>query len=179
MDLNGFNTYEYTVDKKCEGVLRTNKFLLLAAYAVFFGGLCAVVFGIPLLPLGALIPLFMWMLIFFTWRYVKVSYSYSVEAGALKLVRIYGNRTKRSLAELRLKDCALIAPLATNLDNLAAFAPSCVYDATPSRESSDQYLLLATDKSGKKIAVKLQATAEALKTFKYYNQNTVMSKTQL
>lgn len=176
MDLNGFNTYEYTVDKKCEGALKTKTILLIITYLVATGGMLGIVFGIPLLPLGAVVPIFVWMMIFFTWRYVKVSYSYTVESGAFKLTKIYGNRTKKTLVELRLKDCALIAPLDSNRDNLEAFAPSATYDALKSKRSELPYLILATDKDGKKIAVKIEVTAEALKTFKYYNQNTVITR---
>ncbi len=172
-----FFNCEYTVDKKREGSLKKLSILLIALYCVFTGGCFGIIFAIGIVPLGAAVPVLLWILVLLTWRYVKISYSYSVEAGAFKLTKIIGEKKRVPVTELRLKECTLIAPAVGNENALAEFAPVYVYDAAPSLDAEDIYIILATDKNGEKVACKCQVTQETLKAFKHYKSDTVMSKT--
>ena len=58
-----FTTYEYGVDKKREGSLKLLANLLIVLYIVFVVGTFGILYWIRLIPVGALIPVFLWMLI--------------------------------------------------------------------------------------------------------------------
>ncbi len=177
--MDSYNGYEYTIEQKREGKLKTLTILLILAYIAFAGGLAGTLAAAKLVPIIAVVPVLLYILVLITWRYVQVSYTYSVETGGFKLIKGYGAKLKVPQCEFRLKECSLIAPLAESEAALADFAPNTVYDARPSVSAPDAYLILATDKDGNKLAVKLQATAEALKTFRYYNSNTVVRETKV
>ncbi len=177
--MESYNGYEYTIDQKREGKLKTQSLLLILLYVAFAGGLAGGLAAAKLVPIIAVVPVLLYILVLLTWRYVQVSYTYSVETGGFKLVKGYGAKLKAPQCEFRLKECSLIAPLAESEAALADFAAETVYDARPSVGAPDAYLLLVTDKDGKKLAVKLQATSEALKTFKYYNSGTVVRETRV
>lgn len=172
-----FTTYEYGVDKKREGSLKLLANLLILLYIVFAVGMFGILYWIRLIPVGALIPLFLWMLIFFTWRYVQVDDAYYIESGTLTLVRKYGNRSKKTLTEFRIKDAELIAPLADSAGAVRDFAAEREIDARPSMDAADVYVILYRDKSGKRTALYIQVTAAALKSLRYYNEKTVVTKT--
>ena len=172
-----FTAYEYGVDKKREGKLKLLANLLIALYIFFVVGTFGVLYWIRLIPVGALIPLFLWILIFFTWRYVQIDDIYYIESGALTLVRKYGNRKKKTLTELRIKEAELIAPLADSAGAVRDFAAEREIDARPSTDAVDVYVILYRDKDGKRTALYIQATAAALKSLRYYNEKTVVTKT--
>ena len=172
-----FTTYEYGVDKKREGRLKLLANLLILLYIVFAVGMFGILYWIRLIPVGALIPLFLWMLIFFTWRYVQVDDAYYIESGTLTLVRKYGNRSKKTLTEFRIKDAEIIAPLADSAGAVRDFAAEREIDARPSADAADTYVVLYRDKSGKRTALYIQVTAAALKSLRYYNEKTVVTKT--
>ena len=78
-----FHEFEYTVTKKPEGAYLTKRILMIALYVLFglvyFFGLAAA----HLYPLMALIIFFEWMLVFVTWKYVSIEYTYSLISGTM------------------------------------------------------------------------------------------------
>ena len=95
---SGFGTggspYEYVVTPKMTPTLRMKKILFIALYILWGGGLLVVgsTVGKLFLPLLAFIPVTLWMLIFFTWKYTKVAYEYSFWSGELKVNRMFGEK---------------------------------------------------------------------------------------
>ncbi len=177
--MDSFNGFEYTVEQKREGKLKKQALLLILLYFVFTGSVFGVIFAIGIVPLGAVVPVLLYILYLCTWRYVQVSYTYKIETGVLKLVKGYGAKLKKPVCEFKIKECKLIAPLAVSEEKFKEHAIDITYDARPSTACNDAYLIIAKDADGKNIALKLQVTAEALKTFKYYNSSTVMSETRV
>ena len=67
--MNEFNTYEFVVAQKHEGKVQLFRILAVVSYVLFF---CVVAAALILLHfpwLVAVLPIFEWILIFFTWRY--------------------------------------------------------------------------------------------------------------
>lgn len=166
--MNDFSTYEYSVMQKSTGKWKMRKAGLIAFYVLFV--IVWFVFGFwsHLFPLLALIPFTTWALVFFTWRYVNVEYEYSMTSGTVTFSNVYGNRSRKSVAEFKIKDCTLIAPLSESKDKITAFSPEKIINALSSEDTPDAYVALA-DMGGKHIAVKFEATAKALKIFRFYN----------
>lgn len=53
------------------------------------------------------------ILIFFTWRYVKVEYEITVHMGQFNVAVIYGGLTRKELFNCRVKDLTAVAPYET------------------------------------------------------------------
>ena len=70
--MNEFNTYEFVVAQKHEGKVQLFRILAVVSYVLFF---CVVAAALILLHfpwMVAVLPIFEWILIFFTWRYRSV-----------------------------------------------------------------------------------------------------------
>ena len=57
-----------------------------------------------ILPLLAFIPISLWILVYFTWRYTQVAYEYSFFGGVLKVNRLLGEKSRRTIAEIKIRD---------------------------------------------------------------------------
>ena len=172
-------TYEYGVDKKREGKLRILTVALIFLYVAFVGGTFGVLYWIRLIPLCAVLPLLLWILVFFTWRYVQVDDVYYIESGNFTLIRKFGNRSKRTLTEFRIKDAELIAPLSDYEGTVNEYNATVTIDARPSVSAADIYVVLYKNKDGKRCKLLFQATAQAIKSLRYYNEKTVVSATSV
>ena len=174
--MSEFSTYEYVVEQKIEGKWKIKKLGMLLLYVAFIAAWFFFGFWSHLFPLLALMPITLWMLVFFTWRYVKVEYEYSMTSGDAVFSNIYGSRSRKKIVEFRLKDCSLIAPLETHGHKVRDFEPEKVYRALSSQKAQDAYFALF-EKDGKRSVVYFEAMAKALKICRFYNAfATVMSK---
>lgn len=168
------NNFEYGAEQKIEGKLKTRRLLLLILYAIFTVTLFGIIFAIKMIPLGAVVPIFVWMLIFFTWRYVKIDHKYIIETGNLTYTKRYGNSKPKVISEFRVKNASLIAPYEDSVGKIRDFQPEIEYDARPSVECSGAYVALYTNNDGKRCAFYFQATEAALKVLRYYNTECVV-----
>lgn len=170
--------YEYTVAQKCEGKWRVFKWLMLGGYALFVGAYCGIAFGIGFPHIVAVLPIFLWMLIFFTYKYVKPEYKYVITEGNLHFYRVFGKKNYEVL-KIRLCDAEYILPLENALEEIKAFRPQATYSALPSANTTDSYVILYTGERGAASAFMFKATSGALKSLRFYNKNTVMSDTEV
>ncbi len=173
--------YEYTVEQKAEGKLRLKRLALLFLYILYPATLIFVVgngSAAIIAPLLAFIPLSLWIIIFLTWRYVKISYQYTVMSGKLTFVKHYGTRTHKTQCEIVLKDAKHIAPVGfrEHDERLEIFAPEITYSALSSKNAPDRYYIAFENAEGKKCVLFLEATSKALEICKMYNPNTVVTK---
>ncbi len=167
------NYTEYTVTQKAEGKNLTHRLLLIllyvaysAAFAIFF---LAGPIKIPMLV--ALLPVTLWILIFFTWRFVSVEHEYMLASGVMTFVDILGGRKRRTLFACPVKEMREIAPLRTTTQLNA----KTVIDMRGSVKSTDSYYFIVNDRAGETTAVLFEATNKAVQILKYYNSATVPS----
>ena len=172
-----FTNYEYSVTKKREGKLKLLTYLLIAAYVAFAGGAFGILYAIRLIPVVAVIPVFLLILVLLTWRYVQVDNKYVMESGKFTFMHIYGLKTTKTVVEFRIKEATVVAPLEKSADDIAAFSPVKTFDALPFEGCHDAYVILFENESGERCALKIQATAQALKILRYYNEKTVITAT--
>lgn len=171
-----FNSYEYGKEAKIEGKLKARRNMLLLLYVAFTIGAFGVIFANKIYPLGAIVPIFVWMLIFFTWRYVKIDNKYVIESGVLTFTRRYGNTKPRLVTEFRIKTAELIAPLKDSEHKVKDFDPEFTYSAVSSASSEDVYVCLYKNADDKRCALYIEVTNAAIKMLRYYNENTVVVK---
>lgn len=174
-----FKTYEYVVAQKTEGKRRLEKPGMILLYVAFIIAWFIFGFVSKMFPLLELIPVTLWMLVFFTWRYVKVEYEYSIESGDMTISNIYGGRSRKKIVTFKLKDCSLIAPVSTYDFKAKDYEPEKIYNALSSEKAEDAYFALF-ELDGKRCTAYFEATEKALKICKYYNSTaTVMSKVKI
>ena len=165
-------TYEYAVAKKREGSYkwaRVGLFIGYIFYVIIFFSVG--VMSKLLVPCIALVPVTTWIVIYFTWRYVNIDYEYSTVSGILTFSKIFGNRSRKTVTEIKIKSAVTIAPLTDKLQKskLDAYAPEIVYNALSTADVEDGYFMIYEDDSGRKCAFLFEATAQMLKICRYYN----------
>ena len=166
------NYTEYAVRQKAEGKYLTRRLLLIALYVVFGLGYFGffTIGPVKITPMIAILPIFEWMLVFFTWRYASVEHEYQMASGTISFTDVYGNRSRRKKLECTIKDMTKIAPATAEYAADAAGTDARhTFDFRGSKSSPDAYFFTINDKSGAKCVVYFEATAKALKIFRFYN----------
>ena len=180
--MNEFSTYEFVVAQKSEGKWRLARIGMVLLYVCFVLGTLLAGISLNVLPPLALVPVFTWMLVFFTWRYVSVEYEYSITSGELVFSKIFGNRSRRTVLKLMLRDAVRIAPLdhAEEAAKATAYRPEREFSAISSQYANDIYFILFEYQTGKekhRAILYFEATQKALQICRFYNPSaTVVTK---
>lgn len=181
--MNEFSTYEFVVPQKIEGRWKLARIGLIVLYVCFaLGTSLFLAIGLSVPQLVALVPVFTWMLVFFTWRYVAVEYECSITSGELTFSKIYNNRSRRTVLKLMLRDALRIAPLNNEVEAQKAdtFLPEREFSAISSQTAEDVYFILFEYKTGKETCRAIfyfEATQKALQICRFYNPSaTVVTK---
>jgi len=181
--MNEFSTYEFVVSQKIEGKWRLARFGMIALYVGFVLGALLAGISLNILPPLALVPVFTWMLVFFTWRYVSVEYEYSITSGEFVFSKIYGSRSRRTVLKLMLRDAVRIAPLEDEQEYAKAkdFAPELTFSAISSPNAPDIYFMLfeyaPKGKEKQRAILYFEATQKALQICRFYAPSaTVVTK---
>jgi len=164
-------SYEYAYSQKTEGAWCVFKLLLLLLYATYTGVYLYLIIKFAFLPLGALIPITLWIMIYFTWRYTCPDYKYVIDAGILSFYVSYGKKMCKKL-EIHIKDALLIAPRDEVMKETANLSPK-IYCALPSKAENEAYGI-AFKKNAKVYIFVFKVTRDAMKSLHYYNTNTVI-----
>lgn len=183
--MNEFLTYEFVVSQKTKGKWLAARIGLIAFYCLY--PVAILLLGMKYsfaAPLLAFIPISLGLIIFITWRYVSVDYEYSVTSGTLTFTKIYGNRSRRKIFEMKLKDAVRIAPLAdqNEVARATAYTPEREFMGVSCMSAPDIYIMLFelhTGKGGEKrrAIFYFEATAKMLSVCRFYNPSgTVLSK---
>ena len=182
-EMNDFETYEYVVAQKKTGKYALRKFILIICYIIYTVVLLSVAMLTRLaVPLLALTPLTLLVIIFFTWRYVNIEYEYSITSGEVTVSRILGGRSRKDMIRFRLRDCSMIAPLGDRMwrEKAELFGANQTISALSSEDAADAYFAAFEDENGKKSIVYFEATEKAIKICRFYNPAaTVTSKVSL
>ncbi len=171
---------EYSVAKKVEGKYKTQRLLMIALYVgIVVGGIALFailsnvlsgMIGLVGIFLIALVPLAVWMMVYFTWGKVSIEYKYVIDHSEMTFYTLYGRKEVKTF-NCKVKDLELIAPLNDEYKGqLEAFKADTTIEAVPSLSDYDIYFALHTDESGKKTAILFQVTEYSLKALKYYNK---------
>ena len=164
------NYAEYSVDKKKEGKYLMQRILMILLYVVIFavvGGIgiwigIATGLGLFGVVLFALAPLAIWMMVYFTWKFVSIEYKYVIDHSEITVFTVYGGKDEVVAFKGKVKD----------------FGEAKVIEAVPTMNTYDIYFGLHKDEQGNKTVVYFQATSHSLKAFKYYNKDAlVMTET--
>ncbi|MBR2465910.1 MAG: hypothetical protein IKB38_03140 [Clostridia bacterium] len=170
----GNEAYEYTVDKKREGWYLLARCLMITLYLLFLVAFFVAAY-LTAIQIFALAPIFLWMLVFFTWRFVSIEYKYTVEAGFLTLITVYGGKKSKVKARIHIKDATAFVPLDEARAAIRSFSPSVTYSLLSSSKSPKDAFALFTEQDAKKVLVLIEAPAPSVKAILYYANSDVKS----
>ena len=155
------------------------KIAFLALYVLYPVIFMAVLFIIQLFQLFALVAVTEWMLVYFTWKYTKPEYEYSVTSGRVTFSVIHGKRSRKEMLNFAIKDCLQIAPATERewIERLEIYDPEITYSALSSINSPDKYYAAFENEEGKRCVFYFEATEKMLKFCRNYNSShTVVTK---
>lgn len=170
--------YEYTVAQRSEGKWSFYRWLMLSGYVLFAAIYFLIAYITRFIPIVAILPLFLWILVYFTYKYVKPEYKYEICESYLRFYVIFGKKSKE-IIKIRLCDADCIMPLECAIEEIKAYAPKNTYSAIPSSKSTDLYIILYKDEHNIPSAFMFKATSDALKCLKFYNKKTVITDTDV
>ena len=156
------NYAEYSYDVKNEGKIKLGRRLLIVAYILFIGGFFTVCLLTKLIQLFATAPIFLWILIFFTWRYVSFDYYFVFQAGMLELGK--SKKTKNGMRKtprlkIHVKEATRICPYTQELEPKN---DTRVYDFSEA-SSSDKRIIIFFKEEGKDAAAIFEGTEKIAK----------------
>ena len=176
------NYAEYSVARKKEGEYKLRRTLALICYilfpiilislAVLINSLVRGAGMMLIMTAGALSPLIIWMLVFFTWPFFSQTYHYEIESAEMVLTLHYGARYEKILYRCRVRDMKCILPYRTHkaeADSYAAKGAKVIMAASSMSAEDLYFAYIENDKT----VVFFEATESSLKTLKYYNSDAI------
>ena len=169
--MSDFESYEFVVTSKKDGKNSLLRVLLIMFYAFFVLGCLVFGFLTGFVPLLALVPLVLWIIIFFTWRYVKVEYEYMVESGVITFTKIYNNRTRRTVLtfDIRSAETILLANAPDTQRRIFDYDPRHEYSFASSNASLVSFVAFYKNEDDQKCALTFAADDKIKKFLKIYN----------
>lgn len=170
----GSNYAEFTIARKPDGAIKTQRMLFILLYAIFAVAYI-IVFTVltKMIPLVAILPLFILILWFFTWKLTKIEYTYVVYQGQLHIYKNDGYNKAKEVFSAKLSENGGIYPASD--EDYAKNADACkaVIDYSIGKNTEDRYFAIFTV-DGKKTAVYFTAAAKLLTALRYYGGENVV-----
>lgn len=163
-----FSQYEITA--KPDGKVRLTRFFLILIYAAFSAGYVMLFTVVTkMAALIAILPFFLWMLWYFTWKHTQIEYAYVICRGEFHIYRVngYGNATEVLFRQI--SDCEAAFP-ASDTGKLAGIGSKLFYASAP--ESANLYAAI-WQINGKRTAVYFDASSKLLSSMRYYGGDSV------
>jgi len=169
------NFAEYTVSQKAEGKFLRRRILLIAGYILFAAlYFWFFVMGPMKMPVFvSILPIFLWIIVFFTWRYVDLEHEYTIASGVMTLSDVYGNRSRKTLFETKVKDMSVIAPWNEESKAKLPNGITRTVNMLSSQKSPDAYYAICNVEGGQKVLILFDAIEKALKLMKFYNATAI------
>jgi len=122
---------------------------------------------------AAMLPIFIGVmaLSWFLWRYTCLEYEYIIIQATVEFHRIYGERSRKKIHEIKTSDIEKVAPVYAHPevmdDDYAA-----IYDFSNGKHGEDFFYILYNGEKGKEI-VYINVIKKTLDVFKYYKASAV------
>lgn len=122
---------------------------------------------------AAMLPIFIgtMALCWYLWRFTNVEYEYIIVSATVEIHRIFGERSRRKLFEIKTSDIEKVAPLSAHPE-IANGTYAEVTDITSGKAKDETYFVLYSCEGGKGI-IYLNVIKKTLDVFKYYKASAV------
>ena len=156
------NFSEYIYEKKNVGKTRLKRSLMISLYVIFFIAFFIFCYITRIIPLFAVAPLLLYILVLLTWRLVKYDIFWQFSKGKLDIGKIktsrFGTRRK-TVTSIHIKDAQLI----TVYEGAHQYRGiKRVYDFSESK-SSDNRIIIIYIEEGRTCCAIIEATARLAK----------------
>ncbi len=170
MENESYNSAEYGVTKKPQGQNLALRLLLIFGYLVFAVGYCLLFTVAVRLPqVIAVLPIFLWIAVFFTWRLVSYDIEYRLEHGELIFTKLRRDKRRTVLLSVTVREAPAIAPFHGKIPA----GDYRIYDYRGDLKSPDSYRIDFADKEGRPAVACFEATEKLVKMLSRYNKNTL------
>lgn len=166
------NSAKYAAKRKAEGKNLFARIALILFYILFCAVYICVLASIRFVQPIAVLPVFLWMLVHYTWGYVSYDYEYCVGGGRLSVVCVSGKR-RTELFSCRVSEALEIAPLTQK--SAQRHREHAVLDLRSKKDSPQSYYV-ATREGGDLIFVYFEVTEAMVRILARLNENTKQSK---
>lgn len=169
--MGDFESYEIVIKPQKDAKNKLMRAFLILFYVAFVVGCLILGFVTAFIPLLALVPLVLWIIIFFTWRFVNVEYEYLEESGVITFTKIYNNRTRRTVLVFDIRSAEhIVSATDADLQKLIVdYDPRREYFFAASKTDINAYTALFQDEDGNKCAVTFVADDRIKRHLKMYN----------
>lgn len=173
---NDFYFAEFARPVAKKGKNKRLRLLLLLAYFLFALLYVTAFTVLIMLPqVIALLPLFLWIAVYFTWGLVSYECAVRVSSGKLSFLKLRGKK-ETPLLTLTAKEASVIAPYAEEyLSSLKESGAEILLDHRSDPDNRFAYYALF-EKEGKTYAAIFDAEEKVIHSLYYYNKNTVKDK---
>ena len=166
------NYASFTYEKRNEGKVRLGKTLMVCAYVLYLVTFFLVCYLTRVIPVFALAPLTLWIIIFFTWKLVSYDCYFEFKAGMLELGTVKVNRKgvrrqnpKTTIHVKNALSATLFDPASDDLKTVET-----VYNLSAS-EKSDKRIIIIFEENGKRAAAIFEGTAKAANLIASFCEN--------
>ena len=166
---NSFLYAEYAKPITKKGKYGRLRLLLILSYVIVGAAYAAFFVSVHIPHFIAILPLLLWMLVYFTWGTVSFEIRVKTESGLLTIEKLCGKKAK-VLYSVKIKELSTVEIYAPQ--RLTAIAPHLALDHRADPHSSASYLALH-EKDGKKTVLLFEATDAVLKIIRYYNEEAI------
>lgn len=161
---------EYTVKRLHDKTLKRKKLLLVLIYIAFAAVFCTVFLVlVKMPPVIAALPLFLWILCFFTWKYTNIEYTYVTCKGELYIYRVNGYGKAKEVFRRRIADAEIIAPAGGEYGEKENGNFAQVLDYSSCMRSENLYFAVYGD-----TKVYFNVSGVLLNAMKYYSSKNVV-----
>ncbi len=169
--MNDFNSAEYVVTQAKEGKNRRLRSLLLTMYFVVGIGVVATLLAVKLVPVVAVVPILVWIMVHFTWRKVNVEYKYVIAHSRVTFTECFSSGSDKVTIDVPVVDFDYIGKLEDSEQKIRDFAPTKSFDYRGSVSKPNAAVGLITI-DGVKTQVLFIYDKRTASLFKLYNKNT-------
>ncbi|MBQ7380809.1 MAG: hypothetical protein IJW69_01855 [Clostridia bacterium] len=174
--MGNFGIYEHVVTREAGRGTKLGKALVLVLLFLGIIGLLWLGLVWKVFPLFLGISVAAAFLAFLMFRrYSSLEYEYTIAEGFVTFAEIYGKSARRTVQEVDVRACVLIAP--EDDARLAEYGAEDTYYAISSPEAENVYGIAFESAKGKKTVVYFEATDQALRMLRASNPRaTVMGQ---
>lgn len=170
----GANYAEFAVARKPDAKIKMQRFLFVLMYLAFALAYCFVFLVVYKMgPVIAILPLFLLIMWFFTWKLTKVEYMYIVTQGHLHVYKYDGYNKAKEVLKAKLSENEGIYPAGDS--DYEPFAKECEaeLDYSAGKNTDDLYFAIFRI-NGKKTAVYFTASSKILTGMRYFGGEKVV-----
>jgi hypothetical protein len=166
--------FEYSCEQKSYGKWKFIRILTLSLYIIYVLAYFLIIYITRIFPLGALIPVTLWIIVYFTWHLTKPEYKYTVGHGYFTFYKV-GRKKDKKQVEFKISSAKAICPAGSI--SLKDYNIIKTYSALPQAVCNDAYIAIFEEEGRGTCAIYFVATEGALKLLHLYNSKTVTVKT--